>query len=159
MNTKFDEETIADTRCDERAMREVLIQLELVSHGRTMRVDGRVTGSKDPSAILRRDEEPYPHEHFRQRWNETSDVEARRQVLAEARACLEGIRKTPPPPEPLLEPGSFAWKLHIAKQTDTPVAELVRIHGCSRSSIRRWREMYLGEDLAERDAKRLVGVE
>jgi hypothetical protein len=126
---------------DERAMRKLLADLELVSHGRTMRVDGRVTGSTDPSPMLRVDDEPYPHEHYRQRWQHADDDE-RRQVLADARAHLESIRKTPPPPEHLLERCTYPWYVQIANDRETPVAELARLHGVSRKSIYAWREKY-----------------
>jgi hypothetical protein len=52
------------------------------------------------------------------------------------------LRKAPPPPEQLLERFSYQWKLRIASDRTTSEAELARLHGISRQSIRRWRAKY-----------------
>jgi hypothetical protein len=131
-------EAVAQARADVLEMEQVLNDLALVSHGRTVPVDGRVTGSKDHSPILRADEEPYPHEHYRDRWNQAGTAAARADVLADANAHLEALRKTPNPPEALIEPWSFAWKRMIANDPRTPT-ELARVYGVSRQSIHNWR--------------------
>jgi hypothetical protein len=101
-------------------MAQVLAELELVSHGRTMRPDGRVAGSKDPSPILHVDEEPYPHENFRPLWETAETADRRRQVLADAKTTLEAMRKAPPPPEQFLVRFSFSWKRMIGQRRRNP---------------------------------------
>jgi hypothetical protein len=133
---------VAQARRDIAEMAQVLAELELVSHGRTMRPDGRVAGSKDPSPILRVDEEPYPHETFRAMWDAAETAERRAQVLADAKTALEAMRKAPPPPDQFLVRGTFAWERMIALDDETPIVELARLHGISRKTIHAWRKKH-----------------
>lgn len=126
---------------DYTAMRQVLAALELVSHGRTMRVDGRVAGSNDQSPILHADEEPYPHEEFRSRWNAAATAAERAEILDDARTALERLRKAPPPPEHLIDPDSYHFRVFIANDP-RPDAELARLYPVSRKAIRSWRKKY-----------------
>jgi hypothetical protein len=128
----------------EREMRQLLLDLELCSHGRTMGLDGRVTGSKDQSPILRSDEEPYPHEEFRARWASARSATARFEVVRKAREALRDLRRTPAPQRALLEPGSLAWKRDIANSSDS-VEDLVRVNEISRQTVWRYRKMYREE--------------
>jgi hypothetical protein len=97
-----------------------------------------------PFADPARRREPYPHEHFRDRWNQATTAAARAVVLADARDHLEALRKTPDPPEGMLEPGSFPWKRMIANDPREPT-ELARVYGASRQSIHTWRKAFRDE--------------
>jgi hypothetical protein len=126
----------------EHEMRQLLLQLELVSHGRTMGLDGRVTGSKDPSPLLRRDGEPFPHEEFAAFWAEARTDGRRRACIEDAREALGRLKRTPPPQKPLLEPGSTAWKREIANDRTTDSGELCRLNSISRQTLKRYRDQY-----------------
>ena len=135
-------EAVARARADRVVMLQVLADLELVSHARTLQLDGQLPSSGDHSPILRVDQEPYPHELYRRAWDAASTAAGRAVVLAEARATLERFRKAPPPPEGLLERGSHHWWLRIANDFETPIGELARINEVSRQAITRWRIRY-----------------
>jgi hypothetical protein len=135
-------EAVTKARADIAAMSQVLAQLEVVSHGRTTSLDGSTSSSRDRSPILRVDEEPYPHDLYRAKWDEASTAVKRAEVLADARATLERVRKAPPPPVGLLERGSHHWWLRIAEDFETPIGELARLHEVSRQAITRWRRRY-----------------
>lgn len=125
----------------EAGMRQLLLDLEMVSHGRTMSLDGRVAGSTDPSPVLFSDGTP-PHEEFRARWRAAKSDERRVEVVKAAREELKRLRRTPPPQQPLLERGSLAWKRDIANDRETSDKDLVRIHSISRQTLWRYRRDY-----------------
>lgn len=129
----------------EREMRQVLAELELVSHGRTQKVDAnRVHASKDPSSILKLDEEAYPHEFWRNEWLAAEDDESRQEALEGARDALKAIKLGAPLPADFLEPGSFRWKCAIADDDERSIAELARVHSISRQTVKSYREKYRG---------------
>jgi hypothetical protein len=126
----------------EREMRKTLAELELISHGRVPHIEGRVTGSKDHSPIMRVDEEAYPHEFWRGEWNAATTDQERREALEGAWRALEGLRRQPQPPDELLERGTLAWKRRIANDNRTSVAELARLHGISRRTVYTYRRKF-----------------
>lgn len=132
----------------EREMRQLLLDLEMVSHGKTMGLDGRVTGSKDPSPLLRAEREPYPHEEWATAYAKAQGASARVEVIAKARRALKDLRRTPPPQKTLLEPGSLAWKREIANDRETESGELCRLNSISRQTLKRYRDIYREDEAA-----------
>lgn len=125
----------------EREIRQLLLDLEMVSHGKTMGFEGRTSGSKDPSPVLYGDPD-LPHLEYAARWDRARTESARAVLVEEARTELGRLRRTPPPQKTLLEPGSLAWKRDIANDRKTTVAELARLNGISRVTVYEYRRLY-----------------
>lgn len=88
----------------ETRMRNVLLQLELTSNGRTAAYDS--SGGGTPDYVLvddngrgRLDPADAPHLRYAKQWDDAEDDEGRRQVLARARDELEHIRRSHADPQ------------------------------------------------------------
>jgi len=78
-------------------MRQLLLELELLSDGRTQNFGGRVTGSGDRSPLLRTVEQPI-YERFAEEWNLARSLQEREVIVKAARAALRAAKHSPPPP-------------------------------------------------------------
>lgn len=126
-------------------MQQILAELEMISHGKTMKTDGRVAGSNDKSPLLRVDEEPYPHELFRRRYLRARTDTERARVEQEAAEELRLLRKGPERRVDRLTPFSFAWKRAIANDP-RGASELARVFPVSRQTVYNYRALYREED-------------
>jgi hypothetical protein len=88
------------------------------------------------------------HETFAQRWADSGSDGERATVLADARTALRNARRTPAPEKALLEPGSLAWKREIANDRTTESGELCRLNSISRTTLKRYRDLYREDEVA-----------
>lgn len=124
---------------DHKTIWQLLAELELLSHGATMKIDAnRVHGSKERAAMPAGESNP-PHLEFRERYLRAFSEKSRREIVAEAEKCLADWRKTAPPKEP--EWGSYHWKVLVAND-DRPREIQVRHWGISRQTIATYRRKY-----------------
>lgn len=121
----------------EAEFRQVLLDLELLSNGRTQSWDGRVTGSKDRSPLMRLHEEP-AHEVFARRWAEAGSEAVRATVLAEARATLRAGRYAAAPPR-----DSKPWQEIVGRSGEHP-SDLAERYGITRQYAWQLQQRYGG---------------
>ena len=136
-----------------RELRQVLAELELVSHVSAARPGGSsgrdqsesIGGKRPPGGIDRKDDRERGHamkspEHFRRRIAKAHSEKAFEAILADARASLEAHRRQPPPSD-RPELSSAFWP-RWASESDLPAREVARLSGCSRSYVEKIRKRY-----------------
>ncbi len=151
-----------------RELRQVLAELELVSHvsafnyessgGRDAgesiggrRPPGGVDRAEDRVRVEPGDEKPRvlrSVEHFKQRLAGACTNRAVEGILVDARDALAAWR-TPAPFRKGMEPklGDPGWKRYVAESSET-ASDLARRFGCKRSYIEKVRRLYRDEEAA-----------
>ncbi len=142
-----------------RELRQVLAELELVSHVPAFNYEssgGRdagesIGGKRPPGGIVYTDDRApdYPQksvEHFRRRVaTARSNRGALELILADSRDALEAAQRQPAPTGPRF--GEQGWKRYVA-ESDEKASDLARKFGCKRSYIEKVRRLYRDEEAA-----------
>jgi hypothetical protein len=146
----------------DRELRQVLAELELVSHVPAVNMDSSsrdagedIGGKRPPGGIHRQDdredsdnpERSHHHkqksaEHFKRRLARARGNHQRRQILTEAREALKAWKVQPPPPKDLEpERSSSQWKRYVAESSESHQTLADRF-GVSRQYIAEVRRKY-----------------
>lgn len=124
----------------DKAMKKVLLDLALLSHGSTTRLDANRTNNGPKSDRPRPPgENDPPHIRFARRYTAASTPHSKREVLLAAMKELGEWKRTRGPSEPLH--GTVQWKRMVANSPNTG-DELARVHGISRRTVQTYRKQY-----------------
>lgn len=123
----------------EHAMRQVLLELELISHGKTATIDPNAVHSTNDTHKPPSGEPQPPHLHYQHRWNNSRTHRSRQIVLQDAQDELDAIKRAKPPTEP--EWGSYWWKVQVAND-DRPIEVVSRLYSIGKSTVSKYRSRY-----------------
>lgn len=128
-------------------MRQVVAELELVSHGKTQSYEASTTHGEIGHVVLTADREGYPHLAFVRRWNSCGTDRARRAVLKDALDQLDQYRRGTAVSKP--EPRTYDWRIKIAHSTQ-PIKVLAREWNVSEAYVKKLRAEYRHGELQRR---------
>ena len=148
----------------ERDLRQVLAQLELISHVSAAQPGGQghdesedIGGRRPPGGIDHRDDKPFvkgePNlmlqrspDHFRRRLAKAHNEQSRREILHDAQKSLEAWKRQPAPTDP--EWGSFQWRRQIVAEIRAgkrTIDGARQFYSISRATVYRYLSQFIDE--------------